>query len=244
MPKRFSPTGTIISKKIGHAIGAYNMISPGDLIMIGLSGGKDSFTLLTMLSERRKFSPVKFDLHAVHVQPYFKKNDALADYIIALCKKLDVACTIKSMHIDVREDQTNCFWCSWNRRKIMFDMAKEMNINKIALGHHKDDIIETTLLNMFYVGDFSTMNPYQEFFDGRLIMIRPLVYCEEHEITAYADEYGFKELEKPCAYGRESKRHIIKRFIAELQKDSPQVKTNIFKSMSRIKTDYIDLREE
>jgi len=244
MARRYSKTGALISKKMGHAIKQYSMIDDNDTIMIGVSGGKDSLTMLKMLSDRRKFAPIKFNLHAVHIQPNFKQNKKLADYIQELCTELDIACTIDHMDIEVKEDQSNCFWCSWNRRKKMFDLAKELKITKIALGHHKDDIIETTLLNMFFVGDFSTMNPYQEFFEGKVIMIRPMSYCEEKDIAAFAHEFGFKEIEGSCEYKGESQRAYIKQFIAELEKRTPQVKTNIFKSMSRVKKEYIDLREE
>jgi tRNA 2-thiocytidine biosynthesis protein TtcA len=244
MARRYSKKGAIISKKMGHAIKTYSMIEEGDLIMVGVSGGKDSLTLLKMLSDRRHFAPVKFDLHAVHIQPQFKKNIKLANYIQELCTEFDVGYTIKDMNIEVKDNESNCFWCSWNRRKIMFDLAEEMKIKKIALGHHIDDIIETTLLNMFFVGDFSTMNPSQPLFDGGVTMIRPMAYCREKDIAAFAEEYNFKEIEGTCEFKGESQRAYIKSIIADLEKKTPQVKTNIFRSMSRIKYDYIDLREE
>ena len=243
MAKKFTPAGSLISKKIGRAIGTYNMIEDGDTILVGISGGKDSLTLLDMLAARQSFAPVRYAIHAVHIQPQFNRDHDLESYLTDLFEKLGVPYTIDHMDIEVRSNKSNCFWCSWNRRKKMFDLAESLGFKKIALGHHKDDIIETTLLNMFFIGDFSTMNPVQEFFNGSLHIIRPLVYCEEKEIAAYAAERDFNDLESACQYKGNSKRQVIKDFIAMLEEKSPQVKTNIFKSMSRINQEYIDLRE-
>lgn len=240
---KLTKTGNYISKKIGNAIGKYDMINEGDRILLGLSGGKDSMTLFHMLKHRQCFAPVKYDIIVAHVDFGVSKK-SIKEPLQALCAQYDVPFVFTRRKISFKNDKSNCFWCSWNRRKVFFDLAKKFECNKIALGHHKDDIIETTLLNMFFLGDFSTMNPSQKLFDGRVSIIRPLCYVEEKKIIKFAKESHFMTAPPCCEHGLRSNRAYIKKLITEVSKRSPYVKNNIFRSVARIKQEYIDLREE
>ena len=137
--------------------------------------------------------------------------------------------------------RTSCFWCSWNRRKALFLAADKFGCNKIALGHHKDDIVETLLLNIFYHGEFAAMNPRQELFGGKVTIIRPLCYVEEENMRKFAKESGFPSQMCRCPNADTSKRRLMKEFVRKMERDCKYVKTNIFKSISRVKEDYIKI---
>ena len=133
----------------------------------------------------------------------------------------------------------NCFWCSWNRRKILFETAREHNCNKIALGHNLDDIIETTLMNLFFRGEVSTSPPALDLFGGEIKIIRPLSYIKKQEILEFASQFSFPDTHYECAYGKDSKRALTRSTIKELEKTCPFVKKNIFRALARIKKDYL-----
>lgn len=228
-----------ISKKVGRAIIDYRMVQDGDRIAVAVSGGKDSLTLLKVLSDRKSFVPIKYSLVAIHVDlgyhcihpqvlaGFFKKNGY--EYTI---EKVDL---LKGKS----RDSISCFWCSWNRRKALFEAADRLKCNKVALGHHNDDIIQTILLNLFFQGEISTMRPRQELFKGRLVIIRPLAYVEEKEIISFAKEQGFPLPHCRCPNSDTSRRNLMAKLIKDLEKTNPNVKKNIFKSIQRIKKDYL-----
>ncbi|MFH1996023.1 MAG: ATP-binding protein [Candidatus Omnitrophota bacterium] len=242
--RRLSRIGNTISKQIGKAIGDYNMIVDGDRILVAVSGGKDSLTLLSMLAERRKWAPVSYELIAAHIKTDFACASCVHERTL---EKFFTDTGVRYVFdkVNVLEDDgtTSCFWCSWNKRKALFETAERLGCRKIAFGHHKDDIIETTLLNLFFKGEISTMNPYQEMFKGEIVLIRPLCFTEEAALRQFAEESAFPSKLCKCPFGNVSNRKYIKEFIGGLEKRSPDVKTNIFRSISRIKRDYIDLKE-
>ena len=168
-----------ITKKVGKAIWDYRMIKDGDRILVAVSGGKDSLSMLRILKERTKFVPINYELIACHVDMGFEwvKKDLLVDYF----EQEGVRHVAAEPNRGWRKEGEpfGCFWCSWNRRKALFAMAKKLGCSKIALGHHMDDITETLLLNLMFNGEICTMRPYQEMFRGRLALIRPLAYVEE-----------------------------------------------------------------
>lgn len=231
--------GFYISKRVGRAITDYKMLADGDKIAVAVSGGKDSLTLLRVLNERRKFVPIKYGLLAVHIDlgypcmhpkilgEYFESQGI--DYHI---EKVDI---LKGR---TRKD-ISCFWCSWNRRKALFETACRFGCTKVALGHHKDDIIETILMNMFFHGEISAMSPRQELFKGKIVLIRPLAYVEEDMIVRFAREAGFPHEKCSCPNSITSKRTKVTGIIKELKKVCPDVRTNIFRSVKRIKADYL-----
>jgi len=228
-----------ISKRVGRAIMDYKMLSEGDRIAVAVSGGKDSLTLLRVLNNRRAFVPIKYELLAVHIDlgypcmhpkvlgEYFKSQKI--DYHI---EKVDI------LKGKTRKD-ISCFWCSWNRRKALFEVAYRFGCPKVALGHHKDDIIETILLNLFFHGEISAMSPKQELFNGKITLIRPLSYVEEDMIKRFAKEAGFPHEKCSCPNSITSKRTKVEDIIRDLKKICPDVKTNIFRSVKRIKKDYL-----
>ncbi|MEW5759023.1 MAG: ATP-binding protein [Candidatus Omnitrophota bacterium] len=241
--KNFTKTGFYISSKIGKAIQNYKLINNGDRILIGISGGKDSLSLLSLLKERQRWAPVKFELAACHILADFDKNNQKHRQIIdKLCKKLGIKCYFKKIKVLDKNKKTNCFWCSWNRRKELFLLAGKLGFNKIMLGHHMDDIIETTLLNLFFNGEISTMNPCQKLFNGQLTVIRPLCYVEECKMQQFAKENKLPIINCNCPIKEESSRKHIKNLIKNLQKKCPAVKMNIFKSITRIRKDYLDIK--
>jgi tRNA 2-thiocytidine biosynthesis protein TtcA len=231
--------GFYICKSVGKAVMDYRMISDGDKIAVAVSGGKDSLTLLNILNERRKFVPIKYDLLAVHVDMGYpcQHPKILAEYF----RKLGIDYHIEKIDIlkgKSRKD-ISCFWCSWNRRKALFQVSDRLKCTKLALGHHKDDIIETTLLNMFFQGEISTMCPSQELFEGKIKIIRPLAYVEESLIRKFAKSLDFPHHKCSCPNSITSKRAKMEAIINDLEKVCPEVRTNIFRSVKRIKQEYL-----
>jgi tRNA 2-thiocytidine biosynthesis protein TtcA len=228
-----------ISKRIGKAMTDYDMISEGDKIAIAVSGGKDSLTLLRILKDRLTFTPVKYELLAVHIDSGYPYS--CAKILTKYFKKLKVEYQIiKSDFLKtVKRKDITCFWCSWNRRKSLFETAGRFGCNKVALGHHKDDIIETILLNLFFNGEISAMAPKQELFHGKLTVIRPLAYVEEYLIKKFAREEGFPDEKCVCPNSLTSNRTKMAKIIRDLKRVNPDVKTNIFRALKRIKKDYL-----
>jgi tRNA 2-thiocytidine biosynthesis protein TtcA len=242
--KNLTKTGQRINSGIGKAISDYNLIEEGDRILIAVSGGKDSLTLLTLLKEIQRWAPVKFELFAAHINTDFHCASCVhEDTLTKIFKEKKIEYFFRDIKVLDENGNTSCFWCSWSRRKALFELAGELDCNKVALGHHKDDIVETILLNLLYKGEISAMNPNQEMFKGKLTIIRPLCYTEEKVIKKFAKESGFPQQLCQCPFGRDSKRKYIKDFIREAEKNTPglNIKTNIFKSISRVKEDYINL---
>ncbi|MFA5356482.1 MAG: ATP-binding protein [Candidatus Omnitrophota bacterium] len=228
-----------ISKRVGKAIMDYKMVSDGDKIAVGVSGGKDSLTLLRVLADRKKFVPIKYDIFAVHIDLGYSRQTSrmLAGYF----KKLGIGYRIEKVDIlkGKKMRDISCFWCSWNRRKALFETANRFGCTKVAMGHHKDDVIETILLNMFFHGEISAMSPRQELFGGKITIIRPLVYVEEDMIRRFSKSAGFPKEKYSCPNSSVSNRAKVAGIIKEMKKACPDVKTNIFRSVKRIKADYL-----
>jgi tRNA 2-thiocytidine biosynthesis protein TtcA len=227
---------------LGKALHDYEMISEGDRIAVGLSGGKDSLTLMWFLKERLSRVPVTYKIYAIYIDPGFEGNfgNKLTDY----CKRLDYPITVdytdgglKAHSIDNRENP--CFLCSRLRRKRLYEIADQLGCNKLALAHTKDDVIETFFLNICYTGQISTMVPKQSVFNGRFHVIRPLAYTDESTISRFAKSSGFPEFINPCPTAEISKRKEIKTLLDRLYRSNKKIKGNIFSAMSRVKTEYL-----
>ncbi|MBW2238255.1 MAG: tRNA 2-thiocytidine(32) synthetase TtcA [Deltaproteobacteria bacterium] len=218
------------------------MISDGDRILVGLSGGKDSFTLMWMLKERLKRIPINYELFAVHIDPGFEEgfSEPLAEYWNKTGLKLKVEHTDYGILAHSSKNRENpCFLCSRLRRKRLFEIADELGCNKLALGHNKDDIIETLFLNICYAGEISTMLPSQSFFQERFTLIRPLAFVDEDVIRRFVKEKGCPDFINPCPSAKVSKRQEIKGLLQQLYRSNRKVKGNIFRAMSHVKTDYL-----
>jgi len=234
-----SRTGNYISARIGRAIADYKLIEDNDRILVALSGGKDSLTMLHLLNERRKWAPVDYELIAMHVEAECScASCAQKERVKDFCKARGIRCRFAKIKVRQGNKGVSCFWCSWNRRKALFMAADRLKCNKVALGHHKDDIIETLLLNIFYQGEFAAMNPRQELFGGKLTIIRPLCYVEEESTRRFAKESSFPSQVCRCPNSETSKRRVMKDFIRKVEKDCAHVRTNIFRSISRVNKEY------
>jgi tRNA 2-thiocytidine biosynthesis protein TtcA len=226
---------------MGKAIHRYGMIQDGDRILVGVSGGKDSLALLHLLHERKKRVPIDYELIPIYIDLGFSlsRQEPLRDFFEARGLSYHIEQTQIGKLAHSRENRENpCFLCSWERRKLIFKLADRFNCNKIAFGHHKDDIIETFLLNIFYSAQISTMLPVQTIFKGKMAIIRPLALIEEKKIGRFAREMKFPVGHVGCPSSGSTKRKEIKELIAALEEKNRRVKGNIFRSLSNIKLDY------
>ena len=227
---------------MGKAIHRYGLIQDGDRILVGVSGGKDSLTLLHLLHERRKRVQTHYELIPVHIDLGFdsKRANILKDFFEAQGLPYHIEFTDIGKRANGPENRENpCFLCSWERRKLIFQLSHRLKCNKIALGHHKDDIIETLLLNIFYSGEISTMLPLQTLFKGKIILIRPLALIEEKKIERFAREMDLPFGPSGCPSSGKTKRKEVKELIETLGRKNRKVKGNIFRSLSNIKLDYL-----
>ncbi|MDD4202816.1 MAG: ATP-binding protein [Candidatus Omnitrophica bacterium] len=232
----------LLRREVGRAINAYDLISPGDKICIGISGGEDSLILLHLLSSRMLTEALKYSVIAVYVKTDLSPD---TEEDINKLKKIAQGYGVKfykrkaSVVKSNKKKKIDCFWCSWNKRKQLFSIAKEKGCNKIALGHHKDDIVQTTLMNLFFNGIIATINPKQEMFKGTMHIIRPLVFLEKQDLSLFSKMMKFQLDFPECALADKSKRLFTENIIGTLVKENPVIKANIFRAPTRVKEDYL-----
>jgi len=227
---------------VGKAIHRYRLIQNGDRILVGVSGGKDSLSLLHVLKERLRRVPIHYELLAAHIDLGFGSGRAslLKDHFEKEGLTYHIEFTDIGRRANSSDNRENpCFLCAWERRKKLFHLANRFKCNKVALGHHKDDIIETLLINIFYSGEISTMLPLQPLFKGKIILIRPLSLVEEKMVARFAEEMELPFGSSGCPSSGKTKRHEVKEIIETLSRKNHRVKGNIFRSLSNIKLDYL-----
>jgi len=225
-----------VYKKIGKAIYDYQMIKDNDRILVGVSGGVDSTVMLKMLMLRKKYLPIKYDLHACYVKMDFHTADT--QKLVGYLESEGIPVTVKEADLGGPENR-NCFWCSWNRRKVLFLTAKELGCNKIALGHHLEDVVETILMNMCSHAELSAMKPSVSFFKGEFSVIRPLCYLEKSALIRFAELMNLPDFDHQCPVSATTARMKIKNVFETLETIYPGAKQNFFKSLKNIKEEYL-----
>ncbi|MGL4796835.1 MAG: tRNA 2-thiocytidine biosynthesis TtcA family protein [Paraclostridium sp.] len=219
--------------KTRQAINDFDMIQDGDKVAVGLSGGKDSLALLHILNEYRRFSPNKFELIAITLNPGGVDNSPL----YKLCEELNVEfheiqTDIKEIVFDIRKEKNPCSLCANLRRGALNDNAKKLGCNKVALGHHKDDAVETFVMSMFYEGRVNCFSPKTYMDRQELTIIRPMIYIDEYMTIKAAKDFNYPVIQNPCPANGHTNRQQIKELVANLSKTMPNVKRNLFKSLN------------
>ena len=239
--------------KFLKAVNEYGLVQDGDKIAVAISGGKDSLLLYKLFQRLKKDKRRNFEFRAVNLNPGFKKEDL--DNFKNNLLKLDIDCEIFDTNIwkiaNEKAKEYPCFLCAKMRRGILYKKVEEYGYNKLALGHHFDDVIETTLINIFYSGSVKTMTPMVDSTSGQLKVIRPLIYVEEKDIIQYTKKNGILAMNCGCtieAGKTSSKRKEVKDLLRDLEQKHPGIKKSVFNSMRNINLNYVygyeDIKEK
>ncbi|QER42207.1 tRNA 2-thiocytidine biosynthesis protein TtcA [Thermodesulfobacterium sp. TA1] len=240
-----------IKRLVGKAIFGYQMLSAEDFIIVAMSGGEDSLALAYFLSEWRKKLRVNYRLIGVHLdmgfpcdqEVYEKGVERLRNFCQSLNMEFYVEktdCGKQALEVAEKKTTAPCFVCSWHRRKHLFKLAEAWQANKIAFGHHKDDLLVTFFINLFYHGELSTILPVQEMFKGNLYLIRPLVFVEKDMISRFVKSQGWEVLKNPCPFSEQTKRKFIENWLKEnVYLLDPRIKKSIFNAMFNPKFEYL-----
>lgn len=220
-------------KATGKAINRYSMITEGDTILLAASGGKDSLALALALSLRKKWLPIDYTLKAVMINwiehPICDEfRPRLKSFFTDLGYEFHIV--DEQQHCASFGDEFNCYLCSRNRRRILFDWAAKEGIKKIAMGHHLDDLVETSLMNLCFRASFDTMKPVQEFFDGEIEIIRPMIEVHERLPQRLAAAYNLPIIKPVCPYDQTNIRSQLKPIIAELSNIDSLTREHIYKA--------------
>lgn len=236
---------------MNKAMRDYDLISDGDKVLIGLSGGKDSLALVKLLGQRARISRPQFSVVALHVRMKEISYETDTTYLETFCREsgVEFVCetvsigseesakegseeSVKEDSVRKRKQKTPCFLCSWNRRKTLFQKAQELGCNKIALGHHRDDIIHTTMLNLFFQGQFSTMPAKLKMRKMPITIIRPLCLMDESDIAAYAKNNEFQKQVKLCPHEHESNRTTMADLFGKIEEINPEARYNVMHALN------------
>ncbi|MCL2177269.1 MAG: tRNA lysidine(34) synthetase TilS [Firmicutes bacterium] len=223
---------------ISRAIHDYSMIKDGDKVLVGISGGKDSTLLALALGYIQKYYKTKFELRALMIDHGFEEVteaqvNALVEFLASHGIKMDIVKTnIKQIVFDQRKEKNPCWLCARFRRAALCEYARENGFNKIALGHHKDDVIETLLLSIFYEGRLSTFGPITHLDRTDTTIIRPMIYVSENTLIANAKNQNYPIIENPCPYDKNTQRTYVKRLIKQIEKDVPPVRDRMLSALT------------
>ena len=238
-----------LTRRFHQACADYGLIADGDHILIGLSGGKDSLALTELLGRRARIHVPSFRVTALHVR--VKERDYHTDlrYLESFCAEAGVPLIVRDVEIgelpesSITNHQSHienpCFLCSWYRRKTLFNVAQELGCNKIAFGHHKDDVVQTLLMNLIYQGTFATMPPILQMEKMPLQLIRPLCLIEEADLIRYAAMRNYQKQTKLCPFEHVSAREKTKDLLTQIKQLNPEAIDSIFGAMTNIKPEYL-----
>lgn len=230
-----------IGQRFNKGVVTYRLIDDGDKILVGLSGGKDSLALLELLARRSRILKPKFSVVAVHVSMTNIPYQADLDYLKGYAESLDVPFIHYETSFDPSTDtrKSPCFLCSWNRRKALFTVAKKQGCNKIALGHHMDDILETLLMNLTFQGAFSTMPPKLVMRKFDMTIIRPMCMVHEADLEEMAQVRGYRKQIKNCPYETKSNRTDMKGVLKQLEALNPEARYSLWGSMTNVQEELL-----
>lgn len=230
-----------LESKVKRAIYDYKLIEKDDGILVGISGGKDSYALLDLLVNLNRALPDKFRIVACHVEAKDMSYQADVAFMKSYCNENGVELHFKEIVVDYdsQKRQPACFICSWKRRKELFKLAREKQCSKLALGHHLDDAVETLLLNMIHHSSISSIPPSLKMFDGDISIIRPLITVTSKELEKYTETLGFPDEISLCPHHNETHRESVRNLIQQSTKLNKAARENIFRSMGNIFADYI-----
>ncbi|MDP4119214.1 MAG: ATP-binding protein [Bacillota bacterium] len=224
-----------ILSHVRSAVDDYNMIEEGDKIAVGVSGGKDSITLMLALKELQRFYPKKFELEAICLDLGFEGTDYTP--LEKLCEEKNINLTIEKTQIgeivfDIRHEKNPCSLCAKMRRGILHDKAKELGCNKVALGHHYDDVLETFFLCLFNEARISCFSPVTYLDRKQIYLIRPFIYMEEREVKHFVSENNIPVIFNPCPANGVTKRQEMKEFISKLNRENHGIRKRIFHAIA------------
>ena len=233
-----------ICRKIGTTMRDHHLISEGDHVLVGLSGGKDSMILLEALAERLSAVPFDFSISAAHIEALGIGYEINRDKMSSFCDNLGIPLHYRSIEPDLEKDPSKnaCFVCSWHRRKELFNLTRELKCNRLALGHHRNDAVETLLLNMIYHGSISALPYSLKMFEGRIQLIRPMLDLDEGMLDDYAGLNRLVQVEKSCPHEDHTRRESIAQLIRQVEALHGKGPFNIFKSMNKIFEEYLPVQ--
>lgn len=231
-----------LNRKIGQAMHDYAMFADGDQVLVAVSGGIDSLTLACILKLWQKKMPIHLDLVAHCIDHgFWRKRAGQADPAIAIGQQLQALGIAFEVDFEwqISGESRTCFLCSKNRRSQLFNIARQKRYNKIAMGHHKDDLIETFLLNALYSGNISTMVPKQDLFGGTLSIVRPMAYLEKHEVREIAHGLGLESEKNFCPLSNTTRRERVRNLLQTIYAEEPGAKASLFAALSNIREGYL-----
>ena len=222
-----------LTRRFQKALVDYRLLDDGDKILVGLSGGKDSLCLLELLAKRSQINRPSFSVEAIHVRMDNIEYSTDTGYLESFCNNLNVPLHIVTTGFDdtIKTKKPKCFLCSWHRRKEMFNLAQALHCNKIALGHHNDDIIHTALMNLTFQGHFSTMPVKLEMKKMPLTIIRPLCLIEEKDIKRWSELRKYEQQIKQCPYETASHRADIRNIFNAMESMNPEARYSIWNAL-------------
>ncbi len=231
-----------INRRVGEALADYSMLDDGDKVLVALSGGVDSMVLTWLLHNWREKAPIDYEVRVVTVENSFTLPDETCEAPVDKMKRQlnDMGITLSIIFgKPLTDEERTCFICARNRRNQLFQLAEKDGYNKIALGHHKDDLVETLFINMLYGGNISTMLPRQDLFNGKLSLIRPLAYLEKTDVYQIAAAIGIEPVKNFCPLSGDTKREKVREMLEQVYHEVPNAKSSIFAAMSNVREGYL-----